>query len=492
VFTSIRLAAGKSPILVVPVFAQDKRPFVHAEDERRIRDHGAGDELTALLQRPDCTGSASEITLAGGSLLLVGLGPSDTCTTRTWRNAGAALLRALHRLRAEAMRPEFSGASANLGAEVAAQSLAEGMGLANWRVDFFRGTASEITDPLAQLSIQVTDRAARRGFESGLLRAACTNESRRLAVTPPNICHPAWMASESRRLAKKAGLSCRVISYADAQKRGMGGIVNVGKGSAVKPCMIVLEHKPARVKKGVRLALVGKTMTYDTGGYSLKLSGGMKGMKYDGNGGCAVLGAMLAIAAMKLPVHVVALLPCAENMVSSDSYRPDDIITMYNGATVEVTNTDAEGRLILADALTYACRDIKATHIVDTATLTGGVVVALGSWCAGFFCNDDALRRRLETASDHSDERIWRLPLWSEHRDFMRSNHADLWNSGPKRDGHPIQGAAFLSYFVDDNIPWAHVDIAGTSAVDSDSALYVTGPTGFGVRLLTDLAASFT
>lgn len=379
-FTAIRLASAKSPVLVCPVFSDDKKRRIDAADEETLRELGLQDELSALLSRGDCLGAAGELTVGSGRLVLLGAGPRSDLSTRVWRSCGAALIRGLGRLDARAVRLEFGGAAKSEDAEHIARAIAEGMGLANWRVDFFRGTASRASDALPALSVQITDRSMKSGFEDGLRRAQYTNEARRLAATPPNICNPQWMASEARRLAKSAGLACRVISYADAVKLGMGGIVNVGKGSAIKPCMIVLEHKPAKAKKGVHLALVGKTITYDTGGYSMKISNGMKGMKYDGNGGCAVLGAMLAIAAAKVPVRVTALLPCAENMVSSDSYRPDDIITMYNGATVEVTNTDAEGRLVLADALTYACRDVKATHIVDAATLTGGVVVALGSW----------------------------------------------------------------------------------------------------------------
>jgi leucyl aminopeptidase len=166
--------------------------------------------------------------------------------------------------------------------------------------------------------------------------------------------------------------------------------------------------------------------------------------------------------------------------------RPDDIITMYNGVTVEITNTDAEGRLVLADALTYAEQDLGATAIVDVATLTGGVVVALGHFCAGWFCNDEALTRAFESASEESGERLWRLPLWKEHRDFMRGQHADLINSNPARSAHPIQGAAFLSHFVGEKTPWAHVDIAGVGNVDSANDLFVAGPTGWGVRLLAD------
>jgi leucyl aminopeptidase len=166
--------------------------------------------------------------------------------------------------------------------------------------------------------------------------------------------------------------------------------------------------------------------------------------------------------------------------------RPDDIITMYNGVTVEITNTDAEGRLVLADALTYAEEELEATAIVDVATLTGGVVVALGHFCAGWFCNDEALTTGIEAASAQSGEKLWKLPLWKEHKDFMRGQHADLINSNPARSAHPIQGAAFLSYFVDEKTPWAHIDIAGVGNVDSPNDLCVAGPTGWGVRLLTD------
>jgi leucyl aminopeptidase len=233
--------------------------------------------------------------------------------------------------------------------------------------------------------------------------------------------------------------------------------------------------------------LVGKTITYDTGGYSLKVNNGMVGMKYDKSGGTNVLGTMLAIARMKLPMKVTALLPAAENMVNGDSYRPDDIITMHNGMTVEVTNTDAEGRLVLADALSYACEKLEPTAIIDMATLTGGVVVALGHFSAGMFCEHDGLRKRVEEASDSTGERVWRLPLWNDHREYMRSPHADILNSNPARMAHPIQGAAFLSFFVEKQVPWCHIDIAGVANVESANDLFVKGPTGWGVRTLVEL-----
>ena len=265
----------------------------------------------------------------------------------------------------------------------------------------------------------------------------------------------------------------------------------VGRGSAHKPCLVSIEYRPrsvSRTARGRHLVLVGKTITYDTGGYSLKVNNGMKGMKYDKCGGAAVLGAMHAIATLKLPIRVTALLPAAENMVSHDSYRPDDIITMHNGVTVEVTNTDAEGRLVLADALSWACERLEPTAIVDMATLTGGVVTALGRFSAGYFCTDDGLRRKVEDAAATSGERVWQLPLWPEHREFMRTQHADILNSNPSREAHPIQGAAFLAYFVSPKVPWAHVDIAGVASTEAPTDLCPPGPTGWGVRLLASLA----
>ena len=358
-------------------------------------------------------------------------------------------------------------------------------------MDSFDGTATRKEPRRARLAADADDREFADGIARGLAVGASVNEARRIAATPPNICTPDWVASQCRSLARAHGMRCSVISYAKAKSLGMGGLTAVGRGSAHKPCLVSLEHRPrsvSRAARGAHLVLVGKTITYDTGGYSLKVNNGMKGMKYDKCGGAAVIGAMHAIASLRIPLHVTALLPAAENMVSDDSYRPDDIITMHNGVTVEVTNTDAEGRLVLADALSWACRELAPTAIVDMATLTGGVVTALGKFSAGYFCNDDRLRSRVEDAARSTGEKVWQLPLWQEHRDYMRAQHADIINSNPSREAHPIQGAAFLAYFVDAGVPWAHVDIAGVSASEAPSDLCVPGPTGWGVRLLTSLA----
>ena len=441
------------------------------------------------LKTPGFKAEPGETVMSDG-LLLVGMGKSDDMNTEVARKAGARMLRELARKEILAVRILQRSDRDDEYAISVARSTGEGMGLANWHLDGYDGSATRRSTPLGKFSIDAERPASRKGLKEGLRLADAVNQARRVAQTPPNICNPTWMAKEARALARKNGLTCKVIDYKKAVEMGMGGIANVGMGSKHKPCLIQLTYTPSKKSKAAKdahLVLVGKTITYDTGGYSLKISNGMRGMKYDMCGGAAVFGAMQAIASAKLPIKVTALLPTAENMVSDIAYRPDDVITMYNGVTVEVTNTDAEGRLVLGDALAYASSKLKPTAMVDLATLTGGVVVALGNFSAGVWCNHDDFRSTLETASEHADERIWRLPLWEDHRTFMRSKCADILNSNPKRLAHPIQGAAFLSYFVDEDIPWAHVDIAGMSDLDSHPVTG-SGATGYGVRMMFELA----
>jgi leucyl aminopeptidase len=478
-----RIAAGsvRSPLTIVPLFSDALTlPARHA------RAPGAAEAMRTF------KGDAGEV-VAIGHLVLLGAGRRSDLSLGTVRTLGARLIRAMDRIGATAVRVE-SAASLAPGRDRrfdAGQAFGEALAIANWRVDAFDGTATRREPRRARLTVDSDDRDFADGMARGISLGASVNEARRIAATPPNVCNPDWVAAQCRALARGHGMRCSVISYAKAKSLGMGGLTAVGRGSAHKPSLISIEHRPrsvSRAARGRHLVLVGKTITYDTGGYSLKVNNGMKGMKYDKCGGAAVIGAMHAIASLRLPLHVTALLPAAENMVSDDSYRPDDIITMHNGVTVEVTNTDAEGRLVLADALSWACRELAPTAIVDMATLTGGVVTALGKFSAGYFCTDDGLRSRIEEAATSTGEKVWQLPLWPEHREYMRAQHADIINSNPSREAHPIQGAAFLAYFVDAGIPWAHVDIAGVSNSETPSDLCVAGPTGWGVRLLTSIA----
>lgn len=487
-YRSIRAASSRSPVRVLCVPSDG----VDAALRRALKPLGREPR-----ECPGFVGDNGDVRVLDDRTVVLGLGAKESLTAATLRVAASRLVRALEKMGAVgasiACDESCFGRTADrvhLG-----RAIGEGLSIADWRVTGFDGRAATRKPGRLDLAVDAEDRDLRDGIAAGLALGASVNYARLLGATPPNVCTPAWIASEARKLARSHRLRCRVISFAEAKRLGMGGLVCVGQGSARKPCLVLLEWRPTKVSTAARnahLCLVGKTITYDTGGYSLKVNNGMRGMKYDKCGGTAVLGAMHAIASAKLPVRVSSLLPAAENMVSGDSYRPDDIVTLHNGVTVEVTNTDAEGRLVLADALSWACRTLKPTHLVDVATLTGGVVTALGSWCAGLMCNDPDLRGRLERAGERSGDRLWHLPLWPEHREHMRSQHADIINSNPSRLGHPLQGGAFLSFFVDDSTAWAHVDIAGTASVEGANDLYsVAGPTGFGVRLLHDLAAAF-
>ncbi|MCH2148997.1 MAG: leucyl aminopeptidase family protein [Phycisphaerales bacterium] len=485
-FRTIRTGSPRRSTLVVGVFQSTQRRPAALEE----LDESTGGAITTAMKAPGFSGQLGTFA-SSGSTLVVGLGDKSSATLESIRSTGAHVRAELERrgdtaaaIEIDITVPGSVGSSEEIG-----QAFAEGVGLSNWMFTTHRGSAATEVSDAGRLALTSNCSDVRAGLRRGLMLAEAVNTARELAATPPNICHPGWVASQARKLARTTGLHCRVIGAAEAKKLGMGGLLNVGQGSVQKPCLIILEHRPSKPTSDERLVLVGKTITYDTGGYSLKSSNGMKGMKYDMCGGAAVFGAMQAISALKLPVRVFGVLPCAENMVSDVAYRPDDIITMSNGVTVEVTNTDAEGRLVLGDALTYACSKLKPTKLVDLATLTGGVVVGLGHFCAGMWCNDRSLRRSIESAAESTGEQVWRMPLWEAHRKFMRSRHADIWNSAPSRNAHPIQGAAFLSYFVDEDVPWCHLDIAGTATIEKDSDVCVSGPTGFGVRLCASLAA---
>lgn len=482
-FDRISIVRAAKAVSILAVFSDDKT--LSKTDRNAARDAA----VAAASFRADL----GETTAASDGTVIVGLGKKAEFKSKEARTAGARCVRGLERMKIAKARLAFGAMFESKDQRELGQCFGEGMSIANWRVDMFDGKSTQRAPRAGTLSIDGGTGVFSEGFARGLEIATSVNEARRIASTPPNICTPNWFAGETKKLAKAAGMVFKLISFAEAKKLGMGGIVAVGQGSAERSLIAILEYKPKRVSakaRGKTLALVGKTLTYDTGGYSLKVNNGMKGMKYDKCGGAAVFGAMHAIAHAKLPIHVVALFPAAENMVSSNAYRPDDIITMYDGTTVEVTNTDAEGRLVLADAISYGCEKYKPTTMIELSTLTGGVVTALGPWSAGYFCDDAPLRDAIESSSARTGEKVWRLPLWKEHKDHMKSQHADIINSNPSRLAHPIQGAAFLDYFVDKSVPFAHIDIAGVANSESPSELCVAGPNGYGVRMLIDIAES--
>jgi leucyl aminopeptidase len=331
--------------------------------------------------------------------------------------------------------------------------------------------------------------SAARAAESAGVAARWANRCRELVDAPANELTPAALAGQATSIASAAGLAAEIWGPAEIEAAGMGAFSAVGQGAESEPRLIVLRYEPDGAPAEPLLGLVGKAITFDTGGISIKPAARMDEMKGDMAGGGAVVAAMGAIAELRLPLRVLAVVPACENMPGGRSYRPGDIVTALNGKTIEVTNTDAEGRLVLADALTHARRE-GATHLVDLATLTGAVVVALGDFYAGVMGNDDAWVGEILAAAEASGDHAWRLPLHDTYKRLYRSTFADMKNSSDQRQAGPVYAARFLQEFAGEG-PWAHLDIAGTAHLDRTRGDYYTtkGGTGYGVRLLAELAS---
>ncbi len=309
-----------------------------------------------------------------------------------------------------------------------------------------------------------------------------------IANLPPNQCTPSTLANFAKNIAKKnKSMSCRIVSEPELKKKGFGGISAVGQGSKNESKLIILEHNHGP-KDAKPIVVVGKAVTFDTGGISLKPGEKMDEMKFDKCGGCTVLGIMKAVSELRLPINMVGIVPSVENMPSGESYRPGDIIKLYSGKTAEILNTDAEGRLILADALAYGEKHYAPKAIIDFATLTGACIIALGNDIAAIVSNDERLTKKITEASKRTTEQVWELPLTQDYRNMIKSDVADMKNLGMGRAAGTITAAAFLRNAVE-KTPWVHVDIAGvawTQSATTQKSYNPSGATGFGVRLILD------
>lgn len=370
-----------------------------------------------------------------------------------------------------------------------AGAVAEGAILADYRFDRFQ--EKKVT-PLVSIHLEVGAKdlaAARVAVERGQIVAEATNLCRDVGNLPGNVLPPAELAEVARRMARQHGLKVKVLNEEHLAAGRFGGLLAVGGGSSRPPRLIVLEHRGGP-KNERPLVLVGKAITFDSGGISIKPAANMEEMIFDKCGGMAVLGAMAAIGKLKLKKNVIGILPAAENMPSAAAYRPGDIVTAYDGTHIEVINTDAEGRIVLGDAIAYARTDLKAAAIIDLATLTGAIGVALGEYTAGFWHNHDEFGRAVTEASDRAGERIWPMPLYQEYEDQIRSDVAQIKNTGGRLGG-ACTAAAFLKSFARET-PWAHLDIAYMANRDKDQPFQARGATGFGVRTLVELAEGWT
>jgi len=445
-------------------------PEMDGLDARRLARH---------LAREKATGDAGEVVVvplvADGPelLLLIGLGDGSP---PSMRKAGAALAR-------RARSVESVRTTVLRGVDAAAtRAFAEGLLLASYQF-----TEKRTPKPVALKTVDAV--VAARAFDRqqaaldlGLVTAAATALARDLVNTPSYVKTPAWLAKRASSLGGRgSALAVRVREPAELAASGFGGILAVGAGSTRGPRLVEVSYSPTGARRHV--VLVGKGITFDSGGLSLKPADSMPGMKTDMGGGAAVLGVLSALPALGLPVRVTGLVPAAENMPSGTAQRPGDVITQYGGTTVEVLNTDAEGRLVLADALAYAAAELSPDVIVDIATLTGAMPIALGRRTAGLFSTDDRLAGQLLAAGEAAGERIWRMPLVEDYRDALDSPVADLANIGRTYQGGSITAALFLREFVG-GLPWAHLDIAGPARADADDDEVTKGGTGYGVRLL--------
>ncbi len=350
-----------------------------------------------------------------------------------------------------------------------------------YRFDRMKSKAEEVRRPLHKLTIEVASRTELKAGEAAIARGLAISHGMNLAKDlgnlPPNICTPTYLADEAKKLAKEHGLKVKILEQTEMEKLGMGSFLAVTMGSRQPPKLICLEYNGGG-KKDKPYVLVGKGITFDTGGISLKPGAEMDEMKYDMCGAASVLGTVQAAAELKLPINVVGIIPTCENMPDGMATRPGDVVTSMSGQTIEILNTDAEGRLILCDALTYAER-YEPKSVVDIATLTGACVIALGHVASGLYANQDSLAKELLAAGEYSNDRAWHMPLWDEYQEGLRSNFADMANIAG-RAGGSITAACFLSRYTK-KYDWAHLDIAGT-AWKSGAA---KGGTGRPVPLLT-------
>jgi leucyl aminopeptidase len=414
-------------------------------------------------------------------VLAVGLGRGEEMSPERARVAAALAVQKAGRLEARSLAWLLPEGDRTGGL---AEALVTGTVLGGYRFDRFRSIDPEEPAPPEVDSLTLLgDPSLSSAAEAALACAEAQNRARDLQSTPSNIATPSRLAERAEEIAAAPSCSAEVLGREEIAARKMGGLVAVGQGSAEDPRLIVLRY--AGGGSGPTLGLVGKGVTFDTGGISLKPSASMHEMKMDMSGAAAVLEAVAAIAELQLPVEIVAVVPSAENMPSGTAIKPGDVITQYNGTTVEVNNTDAEGRLILADALTYAV-ELGAERIVDLATLTGAVLIALGSTYAALISNDEALADAVEAAGEETGELVWRLPLHPEYKELTKGTVADLTNASAKRKAGTIYAGSFLEEFVGD-VPWAHVDIAGT-AWDVGRPYTGNDASGYGVRLLVELA----
>jgi leucyl aminopeptidase len=465
-------------------------------DGARIVDEKLGGRLASLVESGELRGDRNEAVLLhldgeldAPRLVVVGLGNREELDLDAFRTAGAAASHALQRVGGTV--GWLLDDSLEVPPPQQAAALVEGTILGGYSPGGWKTQDPEKRPKQAERIVigHFDAPELREAAERAALLAERTNRARDLVNMPPNELNPHTLGEHAKELAREhEHLTAEVLATRDLDDLNMGALSAVGRGSRNEPRLIVLRYDPPSARDGVVLGVVGKSITFDTGGISLKSAPNMESMKGDMAGGAGCLHGIGAVAALQLPVRTIAVLAAAENMPGGDAFRPGDILRAANGKTIEIVNTDAEGRLVLADALWYARRE-GATHVIDLATLTGAMELALGDLYAGYFANDDDWSDRIRQAGDRSGDLLWPFPLHRRYRRYVDSAFADMKNGSTLRQGSPVLAAKFLEEFAGDG-PWAHVDMAGPGFIERSRGDYlrVPGGTGYGVRLIAELA----
>lgn len=483
------LLTHKTDCLIIHCFQQDKPEGFLKELDARL--NGA---IVQAYKDKRFDGKPNKTLLLNSKgmikadhVLLVGIGKKDELVEDKICQASGVSAKTAEKAGFKNISAFIRGSLAASGQKAPdlARSVAEGMYLALYRFEVYKSKKEENGNRVEEIILLTSEKkdmsALRQGIDEARAIAGAVWLARDLGAHPGNKATPTFLANTARDMARKYGVACKILEADSMKKLGMGLLLGVSRGSHEPPKFIVLEYHGGK-KQQAPVVVVGKGITFDTGGISLKPGQGMDEMKMDMSGGAVTLALMQAVAALKLPVNVVGLVPAAENMPGGSAIKPGDILTSMSGKTVEVLNTDAEGRLILADALTYALR-YKPREIIDLATLTGACIIALGHHASAILGNNPQLIEKLIQSGKDTGERLWELPLWEEYEKTMKSDVADLKNIPASSVGAgTITGAAFLKPFVED-CPWAHIDIAGT-AWGEEKPYVPKGPSGFGVRLL--------
>ena len=456
-------------------------------------DRDTGAVMQRAFSSGDFKGKKDETTLlySGGKaqrILLVGLGKAADVKVQAVRRASAIAARRARALGTGKLVVTLAPEARNsLAARDVARAIIEGTAHGAWSFTELKRSSEDQKPELKELAVAVpaAERAdAEAGARLGEAVAAGHRLARNLQMQPGNICTPSYLGDEAQRIARQHGFEVTVLDRAAMEKEGMRALLAVAQGSAQEPRFIVLEYRGGgSAGNAPPVALIGKGVTFDSGGISIKPAQSMEDMKYDMSGAAAVIGTFEVLGRLKPRINVVGLIPSTENLPSGTALKPGDVIKSHLGKTIEIVNTDAEGRLILCDALSYV-RRYKPAAVLDAATLTGAVVVALGHHAIGIMGNDEGLLNEVREAGERAGERCWPLPLWDEYRDLIKSEIADMKNSGGRGAG-TIAGGWFLREFVE-GFPWVHLDIAGTAYTEGDGPMQPKGPTAVGVRLFTE------